>query len=90
VVAFPSTAKGLRLRLLEATPLPGSSPANGTGFVSVPAGVVEAAKASLRATIVAGNPLSVNQLQERFSLTRRAATEVRNDVLAESNGHRSM
>ena len=57
---------------------------------AVPADVVGAAKASLRATVAAGNPLWVNQLQERFSLSRRAATEVRNDVLAESNGHAQM
>jgi Protein of unknown function (DUF2637) len=53
----------------------------------VPSDVVTAAKASLRATVAAGNPLSVNQLQERFSLSRRTATDVRTAVLAESNGH---
>ena len=63
------------------------TPADPPEFLGVPADVVTAAKASLRATVAAGNPLSVNQLQERFSLSRRAATEVRNDVLAESNGH---
>ena len=39
-------------------------------FVAVPSDTVEAAKASLRATVATGNPLSVNQLQERFSLSR--------------------
>ena len=43
---------------------------------------------SLRATIKAGNPLSANQIQERFSLTRSQATRVRTDVMAESNGHK--
>ena len=54
---------------------------------AVPADLIEAAKASLRATLAAGNPLSANQLQERFSLTRSAATKLRREVLAESNGH---
>jgi hypothetical protein len=53
----------------------------------VPSTAAEAAAASLRATIAAGNPLSVNQLAERFSLTRSQATKVRRLVLAESNGH---
>jgi hypothetical protein len=55
--------------------------------VSVPSGSVEAAKASMRATVAAGNPLSVNQLAGRFSLTRAAATKLHRAVLAESNGH---
>ena len=54
---------------------------------AVPADVMEAAKASLRSTIAAGNPWSVNQLTERFSLTRSQATKVRQAVLAEANGH---
>jgi hypothetical protein len=41
----------------------------------------------LRATLAAGNPWSVNQLAEQFSLTRTAATKLRARVLAESNGH---
>jgi hypothetical protein len=53
----------------------------------VPGTAEAAAEASLRATIAAGNPLSVNQLHERFSLPRKAATELRARVLAESNGH---
>lgn len=57
--------------------------------VPVPADVVEAAKASLRATIAAGNPLSQNQLAERFGLTRAQATKVRQAVTAEANGHPS-
>lgn len=46
-----------------------------------------AAIASLRATLAAGNPLSVNQLSSRFNLTRQAATRERDRVLAEANGH---
>ena len=53
----------------------------------VPADLVAAAEASLRATIAAGNALSVNQLAERFSLTRTQATKLRSTVLAEANGH---
>jgi hypothetical protein len=89
VVAFPSTAKGLRRRLLEATPLPAGPRPDATVPAGPPPDAVEAAKASMRATVAAGNPLSVNQLQERFSLPRRVATEVRTDVLAASNGHAS-
>jgi hypothetical protein len=36
----------------------------------------------MAATYAAGNPLSANQLQQRFGLTRVVATEVRDDVLA--------
>lgn len=46
-----------------------------------------AAEASLRATLAAGNPWSQNQLAERFGLTRAQATKVRQQVLAEANGH---
>jgi hypothetical protein len=53
----------------------------------IPADVVGAAEASLRVTLAAGNPWSVNQLAERFSLSRSQATRVRDGVLATSNGH---
>jgi Protein of unknown function (DUF2637) len=53
----------------------------------VPSDSVAAAELSLRATIAAGNALSVNQLQERFSLSRGTATKLHHSVLAESNGH---
>ena len=49
--------------------------------------VVAAAETSMRATVAAGNPWSVNKLAEQFSLTRAQATEVRTAVLADSNGH---
>jgi hypothetical protein len=39
----------------------------------------------LRATLAAGNPLSQNQLMERFKLTRAAATKVRQRVLTEAS-----
>jgi hypothetical protein len=47
----------------------------------VPSDVAGAAKASLRATVAAGNPLSVNQLQSRFSLSRSQATRLHREVL---------
>ncbi len=56
-------------------------------FVGVPSDLVAAAEASMRATVAAGNPLSINQLAERFSLTRAQATTLHRAALAESNGH---
>ena len=52
----------------------------------VPGDAETAAMASLRATLAAGNPLSLNQLSSRFKLTRAQATKVRGLVLAEANG----
>ena len=72
------------LRHLHGSP----NPSRGGAFSSAPPSSAElAAEASLRATLAAGNPWSVNQLAERFSLTRGAATKLRQRVLAESNGH---
>ena len=48
---------------------------------SLPSNAETAAAAALRATLAAGNPLSMNQLQTRFGLTRKEATEVRSLVL---------
>jgi hypothetical protein len=56
-------------------------------FPGVPSDVVEAAKASMRATAAAGNPWSVDGLRKQFPLSRAQATKVRQAVLAESNGH---
>jgi Protein of unknown function (DUF2637) len=53
----------------------------------VPGDAETAAVASLKATLAAGNPWSVNQLSERFSLTRTQATRIRRAVLAGANGH---
>lgn len=53
----------------------------------VPSDAETAAAEALRATLAAGNPLSTNQLQARFRLTRKEATEVRGLVLAGVNGH---
>jgi hypothetical protein len=52
----------------------------------VPSDAENAALASLRATLAAGNPWSQNQLAERFGLTRAQATKVRSQVLAGMNG----
>ena len=60
---------GVLKRVVEHRP---ANQSHATDFGEVPADVVEAAKASMRATVAAGNPLSVNQLAERFSLTLRA------------------
>ena len=59
-----------------------------SAFPSPPASTAEtAAEASLRATLAAGNAWSVNQLSERFALTRAQATKLRARVLAGFNGH---
>jgi hypothetical protein len=52
----------------------------------VPSTAEVAAEASLRGTLAAGNPWTINQLVERFSLTRSTATKLRQRVLAEANG----
>jgi MFS family permease len=54
---------------------------------AIPADAESAALLALRATTEAGNPLSQNQLMERFGLTRAAATKVRQQAMATSNGH---
>ncbi|HTS97019.1 MAG TPA: DUF2637 domain-containing protein [Streptosporangiaceae bacterium] len=54
---------------------------------AVPSSVLDAAKVSMAATIAAGNPWSVNQLTEQFSLTRGQATKIRRAALSDTNGH---
>lgn len=54
----------------------------------VPSSAEAAAEASMRATLLVGNPWSVNALATRFGVPRMAATEIRGRVLAEANGHR--
>ena len=53
----------------------------------VPASAESAAEASMRATLAAGNPWPVNALVTKFGVSRKTATEIRERVLAESNGH---
>jgi Protein of unknown function (DUF2637) len=74
---------GVLKRVIEAHHARASVPVPGT----IPADVMAAAKASMQATVAAGNPLSLNQLAERFALTRAQATKLRNAVLAETNGN---
>jgi Protein of unknown function (DUF2637) len=47
----------------------------------------QAAQNALRATHAAGNPLSGRQLADRFGLNRTQVAQVRDAVLAGSNGH---
>jgi hypothetical protein len=61
----------------------------GTVPSPVPSDAEMAAMVSLRATLAAGNPLSVNQLSSRFNMTRAEATRLRTRVLAGMNGQHS-
>lgn len=56
-------------------------------YAFIPADAIQAAEASLRATLAAGNPLSQRQLSERFGISRADAKSVHALVLGESNGH---
>jgi hypothetical protein len=94
VVAFPSTAKGLRLRLLEATPLPERAAAAVAEIppdrqVSPPpfTDAESAAADALARSVAGGNPHTPNALQTRFRLTRAETTRVVGVVQAASNGH---
>jgi hypothetical protein len=51
----------------------------------VPSNAETAAETAMRATVQAGNPLTVNQLSTRFNIPRSAATRVRNRMLAEAD-----
>jgi hypothetical protein len=65
-----------------------SAPRPGSALSSpLPNAAEAAAEASLRTTLAAGNPWSVNQIETQFRLTRAEATKLRTRVLAESNGH---
>ena len=61
---------------------PVAGPEPQTVLSKVPSSVLDAAKSSMRATYAAGNPLSLNQLTERFSLSRAQATKVRDEVFS--------
>ena len=54
---------------------------------AVPADKLAAARLSMRETFKAGNPLSQNQLEARYGLTRAQSREVRLEVTAIGNGH---
>jgi hypothetical protein len=87
VVAFPSTAAGLRRLLLQATPLPAAETPRRQ--VSPPAwtDAETAAAEALRRSIAGGNPHTPNALQTRFRLTRAETTRVVGAVTVASNGH---
>ena len=92
VVAFPSTAAGLRRWLLQATPLPGPGERGATAAivqVSAPpwTDAETAAAEALARSVGGGNPLTPNALQTRFRLTRAETTRVVAAVTAASNGH---
>lgn len=56
-----------------------------SGFPSlVPRDAEAAAEIAMRASVAAFNPLSVNALSSRYKLTRKTATEIRRQVLAEA------
>jgi len=53
---------------------------------AAPGDAETAAAAALRASIAGGNPLSQNQLADRFKLTRTQVRQLVDDVARESNG----
>ncbi len=77
----------LLMMLVRASARRSSRPANGLIPSPLANDAEVAAEASLRATLAAGNPWSVNALVTNFRLTRAEATNLRTRVLAESNGH---
>jgi hypothetical protein len=77
----------LLLLLARASARRADPPAPGGFPPPFPSTAETAAEASLRATLALGNPWTINQLAERFALTRATATRLRARVLAESNGH---
>jgi hypothetical protein len=86
VVALPSTARGLRLRLLEATPLP--TCATPVQVSAAPfTGAESAAAEALARSVAGGNPFTPNALASKFRLTRAETTRVVAAVMAASNGH---
>jgi len=86
VSCMPVAVLGCAAALTHLIRKPQESP-EPTLLDAVPATVLDAAELALRATKAAGNALSQNQLQERFSLTRAQVRELTTKVLAESNGH---
>ena len=67
----------------EAAPEPGpEEPAGRQVAVVVPSSAESAAEASMRATLAAGNPWPVNALVTKFGVSRKAATEIRERVMA--------
>ena len=90
VAAWPAVAFSVATFMVErwlksrAGVLPAAAP--GTVPAPVPTDAGNAALMALEATLAAGNPLSQNQLMERFGLTRAQAAKVRQAVTAGANG----
>ena len=84
--SFVLVAAGMISVMKRAARRQGSGPPDAVPS-PVPADAENAALMALRATIAAGNPLSQNQLMERFGLTRAQAAKVRQQVTAQANGH---
>ena len=84
--SFVLVAAGMISVMKHAARRQGSAPP-GAVPSPVPSDAENAALMALRATIAAGNPVSQNQLMERFGLTRAQAAKVRQQVTAQANGH---
>jgi len=70
--------------LAEADPAP-EFPQASVLASPVPTDAERAAEFAMRAAVHVGNPFTVNQLSQRFKLTRAEATRVRSKVLAEAS-----
>jgi Protein of unknown function (DUF2637) len=85
-VAFVGAYELLML-LVRATARRSPAALSGPLPSAVPSTVEAAALASMRATVAAGNPWSINALQTKFALSRADATRLHAAALAETNGH---
>lgn len=85
-VAFVSAVEIDMWMIRKAHPEAAARPVSDPALGAVPSSLLEAAKASMAATVTAGNPLSQNQLQARFGLTRAQAQKLHSEVLAAFNG----
>ena len=85
-VAFVGAYELLML-LVRATARRAPTALSGPLPSAVPSTVEAAALASMRATVAAGNPWSINALQTKFALCRADATRLHAAALAETNGH---
>lgn len=83
----PAVGLGILKRVVDQHHHAAADAAPGTVPPPIPVDAETAATASLRATLAAGNPWSTTQLADRFGLTRTQAAKVRQQVLAEANGH---
>jgi len=86
VSCMPVIVLGCAAALTHLLRVPQETPAASV-LDKVPADKLTAAELALRATTLAGNALSQNQLQTRFGLTRTQSGELMTKVGAESNGH---